>query len=454
VLVQEGQVVVGKENLRAQDYDKLDNEGEDHNIEETTMAIIVPTNADCTPCTKIYNLGASCHISPYKDDFMSYTPLSTLLYFNTASQHKFSAISMGTLVIQTPNRGHESMLALLCTLYTPSITNTLISLGALDEEGYQTYIGNGCLCITSPCGDSIAEILCNTCRLYKVIHILESANATELVSAMELHRHLRHISIASACKLIQSGAIKGIILDPNVPKTDCEVCIYACTTCIPISKPHTSIPSQNFRDEIHTDVWGPASTSTVKGQCYFVIFMDDATHYTIVYLLRTKDQVLKSYKSFKAWAIAQQHCNSIKVLRSNCRGEYLSNNFNEHLVAAGMARHLTTHNTPQLNGIAEQLNQMLLGCVHTLQHEAGLPKMLWGEALHHATWLKNHMAICTLDAKMPFEALFRTLPNLSVAHLWGCKVWVHDNTRSKLNTRMHEGWWLGFDVDSQAHRIY
>jgi hypothetical protein len=245
--------------------DELDNKGEDHDIEETTAAIIMPADMDCTPCTEIYDSGASHHISLYKDDFTSYTPLSTLLYFNAASQHKFSAIGMGTLVVQTPNHGHKFTLALLCALYAPSITNTLVSLGALDEEGYQTHIGNGCLRITSLRGDSIAEIPRNTCHLYKVIHIPESANTAKLVSAMELHRCLRHISVASTRKLVQSGAVKGIILDPNVPKTDCEACIYACTTRVPMSKLRTSIPSQNFGDEIHTDVWGPASTSTVKG---------------------------------------------------------------------------------------------------------------------------------------------------------------------------------------------
>ena len=69
---------------------------------------------------------------------MSYMPLSTPLYFNAASQHKFSAIGMGTLIIQMLNHGRESTLTLICTLYAPAITYTLISLGALDKEGYQT----------------------------------------------------------------------------------------------------------------------------------------------------------------------------------------------------------------------------------------------------------------------------------------------------------------------------
>ena len=434
--------------------DELDNEGEDSDIKETAAAVIAPADADGTPRTEVYDSGASRHISPYKDDFTSYTPLSTPLYFNAASQHRFPAIGMGTLVVQTLNHGCESSLALLRALYTPSVTGTLVSLGALDEEGYQTHIGNGCLRITSPRGDSVAEIPCNTRRLYKVIHIPESANAAELVSAMELHRRLGHISVASARKLVQSGAVKGITLDPNAPESDCKACIYARATRVPMSKLRISIPSQNFGDEVHTNVWGPASTSTVKGWRYFVTFTDDATRYTVMYLLKTKDQVLEAYKSFEAWATAQQYCTGIKVLRSDRRGEYLSKDFDKHLAAAGTARRLTTHDTPQLNGVAKQLNQTLLERVRALRHEAGLPKMLWGEALRHATWLKNRTATRALDTKAPFEALFGTPPDLSVAHLWGCKVWVHGDTGSKLDARAHEGRWLGFDIDSWAHRIY
>jgi len=303
-----------------EDPDKLDNEGEDLDIEETATAVIAPINADGTPHTKVYDLGSSHHISPYKDDFTSYMPLSTPLYFNAASQHKFPAIGMGTLVVHMPNSGCESSLALLCALYAPQVSYTLVSLGALDEEGFMTLIGNGRLRITSPRGDSIAEIPRNARHLYKVIHIPESTHAAELVSAMELHHRLRHISVASAHKLVQSGAVKGIKLDPDAPEMDCKACIYARATHIPMSKPRISVLAQSFGDEVHTDVWGPASTSTVKGRCYFITFTDDATCYTVVYMLKTKDQVLKSYKSFEAWAIAQQHCTVIKVLCSDRRG--------------------------------------------------------------------------------------------------------------------------------------
>ena len=128
---------------------------------------------------------------------------------------------------------------------------------------------------------------------------------------------------------------------------------------------------------------------------------------------RTKDEAFKAYKSFEAWATTQHHCKAIKVLRSDCGGEFLSKAFDQHLANAGTAQKLTPHDTPQLNGIAECLNRTLLERIRVFTHTSGLPKSLWGEALRHATWLKNWTATRALDGKMPFEALYGRPPDLS-----------------------------------------
>jgi transposase InsO family protein len=133
--------------------------------------------------------------------------------------------------------------------------------------------------------------------------------------------------------------------------------------------------------------------------------MDDATRYTVTFLMCTKDEALGAYKSYEAWATTQQHCKAIKVLHSDRGGEYLSKEFDQHLAKSGTARKLTAHNTPQLNGIVEHLNCTLLEQIHAFMHTSGLPKSLWGEALRHATWLKNRMATHSLNGKTPFEAL-------------------------------------------------
>jgi hypothetical protein len=405
--------------------------------EEGACAVIIAAK-ESSPCTELYDSGAMRHISPYKSDFSSYKPLSLPVFLNTANQQRFPAVGTGTLTIQVPNEGTESELALRNTLHALSIAYTLVSLGALDEEGYHAHIRDGCLEIVSPEGEQLGQIPRMMRRLYKVVHTPESAHAVELISVMELHRRMGHIAVASARKLVESRAITGVELDLNSQKHDCDACIFARATRLPISKVCISTPAQRFSDEIHTDIWGPASISTCQGCRYFVTFTDDATHFTITYLMRTKDQALEAYKSFEAWALTQGHCRAIKVLRSDRGGEYLSDVFNAHLAAAGTARKLTVHDTPQLNGVVERLNRTLLEQIRTFVHGSGLPKSFWGEALHHVVWLKNHTATCALDGRMPFEALYGRLPDLSHLRVWGCHIWVHDPDCSKLDVCTRE----------------
>ena len=57
-----------------------------------------------------------------------------------------------------------------------------------------------------------------------------------------------------------------------------------------------------------------------------------------------------------------------------------------------MERRLTTHDMPQHNGVAELLNHRLVERVQAILHQSGLPKNLWGEAIHFCIWLKNQMS--------------------------------------------------------------
>ena len=439
------------------DFDDVPHrEGEEIELDdrEWAGAVITPGDDDNRIRVELYDSGATRHISPYKSDFTSYAPLAPPIFLNTANQQRFPAIGRGTLVVQVPNGGTESELTLHGALHAPAVSYTLVSIAALDEEGYHTHIGAGHLDLTSPQGNRIGHIPRTQGRLYKVVHALDSANAVEPVSIMELHRQLGHIAVESARKLVTSGAVVGVELDTSSQETDCDACIFARATRLPIPKVRISAPAQDFGDEIHTDVWGPATIATRQSRRYFITFTDDATRYTTTFLLRTKDEALDAYKMYEAWAVTQHHCQAIKVLRSDRGGEYLSEAFNQHLQKAGTARKLTTHDTPQLNGIAERLNRTLLERIRAFTHTSGLPKSLWGEALRQATWLKNRTATHALDGKTPFEALYGRPPDLSALRTWGTPVLVHNASGSKLNVRAREARWLGLDVDAKAHRVY
>ncbi len=56
-----------------------------------------------------------------------------------------------------------------------------------------------------------------------------------------------------------------------------------------------------LKDEVHTDVWGPAQTATKKGKCYYVTFMNDYSCWTYIEFLKCKSKVFDAYKQFEAW---------------------------------------------------------------------------------------------------------------------------------------------------------
>ncbi|KIK79625.1 hypothetical protein PAXRUDRAFT_768874 [Paxillus rubicundulus Ve08.2h10] len=68
--------------------------------------------------------------------------------------------------------------------------------------------------------------------------------------------------------------------------------------------------------------------------------------------------------------------------------------------------------------------------------------------------MKNRTALRVLDSKTPYELLHEKRLNIANIPCWGTRVWVHDLNASKLNTRVHEGRWVGFDAESGGHRVY
>lgn len=76
-------------------------------------------------------------------------------------------------------------------------------------------------------------------------------------------------------------------------------------TCILDKIYHTSYPLSLNKHTIlfvlfHSNVWGPSPISIGFGICSFIIFFNDCTHMTRLYLMKHKDEVLHMFQSFHA----------------------------------------------------------------------------------------------------------------------------------------------------------
>lgn len=79
---------------------------------------------------------------------------------------------------------------------------------------------------------------------------------------------------------------------------------------------------------IHSDLCGPMNTKSLSGSSYFLLFSDDFSRVSLVYLLKFKLEMFKNFRKFKAM-VEKQSGTSIKVLRTNKGGEFLSKEFNQ-----------------------------------------------------------------------------------------------------------------------------
>src|SRR5271168_1899707 len=394
-------------------------------------------------------------MTPFHHRLLNYTPIASRP-IQAADKRVFHAHGKGDMRIQIPNEGKTTTILLKDVLYAPDMGLTIISISRVAAAGYSTLFRSNFCRIFDAKQRRIGYIYVTPNGLYRVDHeeYVLAVSTKEKISLMDLHRRMGHIAPEAVKKSVTEGPVEGIALEVEGDMGTCESCEYAKTTRKNIKKERQEPKATHFGDEIHSDVWGPSQVETINHRRYYASFTDDNTRFTHINLLTTKDETFDAYKHFEAWA-ETQHKVKVRRLRSDRGGEYLDHKFRDHLKSKGTERRLTTHDTPEHNGIAESLNRRLLERTRAMLHQSGLPKFLWGEAIMHATWLKNRTPTRVLENMTPYEALTGSKPDLSCLPEWGAKVWVHDREKGKLDGRSNIGRWVGFDEEStHAHRIY
>ncbi|WP_353623126.1 DDE-type integrase/transposase/recombinase [Escherichia coli] len=98
-------------------------------------------------------------------------------------------------------------------------------------------------------------------------------------------------------------------------------------------------------------------------------FIDDATRKSWVYPMHQKDDVFKTLKFWLAY-VENQTGRSLKSLRSDNGGEYVSKEFDDFLALKGIKRELPPPHNPDQNGVAERLNQTIKDRVRSMLSHA------------------------------------------------------------------------------------
>ncbi|GJT57639.1 retrotransposon protein, putative, ty1-copia subclass [Tanacetum coccineum] len=181
--------------------------------------------------------------------------------------------------------------------------------------------------------DGIFEIdLSNSYANESSIYTVSNKRAKlDLDSALLWHCRLGHISKKRIEKLQHDGLLNSTDLRAF------EKCV-PCMSGKMARKPYTHQVerAKDLLGLIHTDVCGPFKIMSRQGASYFVTFTDDFSRYGYVYLLKHKHEVFETFKVFQK-EVENQLGKTIKSLRSDRGGEYMSQEFLDHLKDHGLS---------------------------------------------------------------------------------------------------------------------
>ena len=282
---------------------------------------------------------------------------------------------------------------------------------------------------------------------------LLSFNCTGVTNKYEdWHKKLGHPNSVVLSHLLKNGFLSNKITIPG-SSFNCSVCKLAKSKILPF--PSNAHRADKCFDIIHSDVWGISPILSHAKYKYFVTSIDDYSRFTWIYFLHSKDQVFSMFKTFLAY-IANQFHTSIKILRTDSGGEYISAEFQTYLQQQGIISQRSCPYTPQQNGVAERKNRHLLDVTQALLLQASVPSHFWVEALTTAVYLINCLPFQVRGLDSPTFRLYNIQPRYDDLHPFGCVCFVHlpPLERHKLGAQSVQCAFMGYGTTQKGFLCY
>lgn len=276
---------------------------------------------------------------------------------------------------------------------------------------------------------------------------------SKIASILLWHNRLGHPNFMYLKKLKPA-----LFHDVPLNSLTCETCLFGKQ-----SKAH--YPAKLYTESepfnlIHSDIWGPSKVLNVNGCRWFVIFVDDHTRVTWIYLMKHKSELYQVLKTF-ILLIQNQFNTNVKNFRTDNGSEYLDKEVKTLLVENGIHHQTSNVYTPQQNGVAERKHRHILEVARSIMFSMNVPKYLWGEAVLTATCLINRMPSRVLKYVSPRDKLLDKYPHcLLMSELpfktFGCVAYVYlqAQQRSKLDRRSIKCVFLGYSGSQKGYKCF
>jgi hypothetical protein len=235
------------------------------------------------------------------------------------------------------------------------------------------------------------------------------------VSSVDLwHRCLGHPSSTSLLHLFSKFNLS--CTNNSSAPSSCEACHKGKHVRLPF--PNSCTATYFPFQIVHCDLW-TSPIESITGFNYYLILIDDYSHYTWTFPLLLKSDVPSTIHEFYQYVLTQ-FCLPIQSVQCDNGKEFDNHALRSFFSQHGIVFRLSCPYTSLQNGKAERGNRTITNILRTLLFQGHLPACYWVEAMHTATYLFNRRPSRPLQRLTPYEALFLQPPDYSHLRTFGC----------------------------------
>lgn len=399
--------------------------------------------------TWIVDSGATSHMTPNLSSFDIYMPFPKPQKVRFGNGAYGNAMGIGKVIVHVA----QGPFSMSNVLYVPSLVASLLSvkrcmqrncsvLFCAETQTVKLYNAYGLLCEAIP-NDGL--LVLKTGHVATDMNTVHTANISVDPEVLKWHRKLGHLGFDSLATMASNGLFGAQSPKPSAflqaKAEQCETCVRTKHSRNP--HPARSVKAAAVCDRIHTDV-SFFDVISRTGHIGFVSFIDEATGRAITRLIKRKSDVTQLTQQAVAW-FETQSGRSVKSIRSDNGGEYLSLEFAAFCASKGIIHEFSAAYTPQQNGIAERFNRTIKDRVRAMLDDCSLSHCYWPYALTYACHVMNASPKAG-QSDTPHKAFHGTNADMSFFHPFGCSVWVHVPREKRDNSfapRSRKGYFLG-----------
>ena len=461
----------GMDDINYEDIQVFNTNTNNENITDPSLDKLIPTLNNLTSKKtsieeiKVFNIqtnnnytanfildcAATRHIITNKNFFISFQQCNKLVSWGNAKSINIKGV--GNVNI------HFIDTKIKCTLknclYMPELGINLISQGELNKETYSilTYnhiiLKNKNKIITK--GDKIRNLYYLPIKINRNEQVLNTITNMNTSNIHLWHQRLGHINYNTLNKL-ESATLGYKNTNTSIPNNylykinNCEICLKAKFTNKINHNTSNNTNKLEYLDKVTSDLCSPISPLTYDKYKYFITFLDKATRYLEVQLLRTKDEAYTCFTEFKSREENNKDNHKIRIFSTDNGGEFVNKRFKTLFHKSGIIHQRAPPYTHEPNGLVERINRTIMNKARSLIYNSNLPLYMWGEAVLAATYLYNRTPHSSINNNTPYELKYNMKPDISNIRVWGSIAYYKNkgNNIKKLEPRANKGYLIGY----------